>query len=640
MSGHEKVNILLVDDQPAKLLSYEVILSGLGENLIKASSGRQALEHLLKNEIAVVLVDVCMPDLDGFQLAAMIRDHPRFQSTSMIFISAIQVTDLDRLRGYEMGAVDYVPVPVVPEVLRAKVKVFAELFRKTRQLERLNSELERRVAERTAELEASTQRLTQSEHRRSLALASGNMGSWDWDRVKGDCLWDEGQHRIFGVDSKKFAVTPENVRALIHSDDWPQLEAVMQQVFERAEPCEAEFRVRRPDGEVRWCMGTAAATVDATGQVLRISGVTADITDRKQAEERQLLLASEVDHRAKNALALVQSVVRLTRANTIESYAQAVEGRIKALSRVHTVLSQSRWQGADLAGLVDEEMAPYRTSDPHRINCQGPKISLQPATAQTLALVLHELATNAVKYGALSSRAGRVSLTWDLNADGFQFRWVEADGPSVTPASLSGFGTRIIMASVERQLGGRVSFDWKPQGLDCTISIPQSDKLQPASGHRAAEKGSERGAHSADGKGASRSPITVMGSRIMVVEDEALVALAMSDTLADLGYDVYGPFSRVREAIAASREAAVHGAILDVNLNGEMVYPLADVLQQQGVPILFVTGYSAESIDPKFSNVPVLQKPLERQILERIFPSRTKDSDAADILGRTRAARV
>ena len=142
MPDHEKVNILLVDDQPAKLLSYEVILHDLGENLIKASSGREALEHLLKSEVAVVLVDVCMPDLDGFQLAAMIREHPRFQKTAMIFISAIHLTDMDRLRGYEMGAVDYVPVPVIPEVLRAKVKVFAELYRKTRQLERMNAELE------------------------------------------------------------------------------------------------------------------------------------------------------------------------------------------------------------------------------------------------------------------------------------------------------------------------------------------------------------------------------------------------------------------------------------------------------------------------------------------------------------------
>ena len=182
------------------------------ENLIKASSGQEALEHLLKIEVAVVLMDVCMPELDGFQLAAMIREHPRFQKTAMIFISAIHLTDMDRLRGYEMGAVDYVPVPVVPEVLRAKVKVFAELYRKTRQLERLNAELEERVSARTAELEASTARLLQSEQRRSLALAAGNMGSWDWDRDTGECLWDDGQYGIFGVNRKHFAVTAENVR--------------------------------------------------------------------------------------------------------------------------------------------------------------------------------------------------------------------------------------------------------------------------------------------------------------------------------------------------------------------------------------------------------------------------------------------
>ena len=146
MIGHDKVNILLVDDQPAKLMSYEVILRDLDENLLKATSGKEALEQLLKNEIAVILVDVCMPDLDGFQLAAMIREHPRFQKTAIIFISAILLSDVDFLRGYEMGAVDYVPVPVIPEVLRAKVKVFAELYRKTRQLERLNAELEERVA--------------------------------------------------------------------------------------------------------------------------------------------------------------------------------------------------------------------------------------------------------------------------------------------------------------------------------------------------------------------------------------------------------------------------------------------------------------------------------------------------------------
>ncbi len=155
----DPVNILLVDDQLAKLLSYEVILQGLGENLIKAKSGREALEHLLRTEIAVILVDVCMPDQDGFELVAMIREHPRYQKTAIIFVSAVMMAEPDRLRGYEAGAVDYVSVPVVPELLRAKVKVFAELYRKTRQLERFNAQLEQRVADRTAELQASSSQL-------------------------------------------------------------------------------------------------------------------------------------------------------------------------------------------------------------------------------------------------------------------------------------------------------------------------------------------------------------------------------------------------------------------------------------------------------------------------------------------------
>jgi signal transduction histidine kinase len=143
MNTSNKVNILMVDDQPAKLLSYEVILAELGENLIKAASGKEALEHLLKNDVAVVLMDVSMPELDGFELAEMIRQHPRFQKTAIIFISAVHLTDLDRLKGYQRGAVDYISVPVIPELLRAKVSVFAELHRKAGQLERLNDELRR-----------------------------------------------------------------------------------------------------------------------------------------------------------------------------------------------------------------------------------------------------------------------------------------------------------------------------------------------------------------------------------------------------------------------------------------------------------------------------------------------------------------
>ncbi len=166
-----------------------------------------------------------------------------------------------------MGAVDYVPVPVIPEVLRAKIRVFAELYRKTRQLERFNAELEDRVRARTAELEQSNARLLESEQRRSLAIAAGRMGSWDWDWVNGDWMWDEGQYRILGVDPKTFVVTPASVQALLHPDDIDELRKAMVQFNKGIKSYEAEFRIKRPDGEVRWCVGTAAASVDKGGRV-------------------------------------------------------------------------------------------------------------------------------------------------------------------------------------------------------------------------------------------------------------------------------------------------------------------------------------------------------------------------------------
>src|ERR1700733_12142713 len=181
MSNHDQANILMVDDQPGKLLSYEAILRDLDENLLKARSAREALELLLRHDIAVVLMDVSMPEIDGFELADMMHQHPRFQKTAIIFISAVHLTDVDRLKGYERGAVDYISVPVVPELLRAKVGVFAELHRKTRQLERLNVELERRVEERTEELRESEEQFrTLANSIPQLAWMADSSGSIFW----------------------------------------------------------------------------------------------------------------------------------------------------------------------------------------------------------------------------------------------------------------------------------------------------------------------------------------------------------------------------------------------------------------------------------------------------------------------------
>lgn len=598
MEQNDKVNILLVDDQPAKLLSYEVVLRDLDENLIKAQSATEALEVLLKNEVAVVLMDVCMPDLDGFELAAMIRDHPRFQRTAIIFISAIHLTDTDYLRGYEMGGVDYVPVPVVPELLRAKVRVFAELYRKTRQLEKLNHELERRVAERTAEVESSAERLRESERGRSIALAAGQMGSWEWDVATGECVCDAGQCRILGIDRPEEAPRIEDVRRFIDADDFQRIVTFMSQV----ETFQTEVRVRRMSGEVRTCVCAAAVTSDDNGAAARASFVMIDITDRKQAEERQLLLAREVDHRARNALAVVQAIVRLTRAKSQQAYMKAVEGRIHALSQAHTLLSETRWEGADVGRLVGEELAPYRSGESGRVQIDGPPVFLAPEKAQNLALALHELATNSAKYGALSAAQGTLTVTWRADGGMLTLHWQESDGPPVQVPVAQGFGTKIMHASINHQIGGDVSWDWRATGLHCTLRIPI-----------AAAGGTAAPAHK-EGNLVQLPSGTL--KRVLLAEDEAMIGMMMRDILLEYGLFVVGPCCTVSEAtVAAAGEFDC--AILDLNLGGDPIYPLATVLAERKVPFVFVTGYGRESIDDRFAHVPILQKPIMREGLEQ-----------------------
>jgi PAS domain S-box-containing protein len=608
---HEKVNVLLVDDQPAKLLANEEILRELGENLIKTSSAREALEFLLKNEAAVVLIDVCMPELDGFQLAAMIRDHPRFQRTAIIFISAVQVDDVDRLRGYEMGAVDYVPVPVVPAVLRAKVKVFAELYRKTRELERLNAELEWRVKERTAELETSNARALESEEQLRLATDAAEIGLWDVDNVTETLFWPPRVKAMFGI-SPDVPVSMADFYAGLHPDD---REATVGAYAAACDPqkralYDVEYRtVGKEDGVIRWVSAKGRGIFDDKGKCVRVVGTAMEITTRKEAEQRQDLLAREVDHRARNALAVVQSIVRLTRASTVDGYVMAVEGRIRALARAHALLSDSRWSGADLATLVAEELAPYRIGDPDKVQIGGPNVSLQPHTAQALALALHELATNAAKHGALSSLSGKIMVTWKTGPDSLVLHWNETGGPRIAPPPSRSFGLNVIRASIENQLSGKATFDWAPEGIHCTLSIPQQEPLSAGSGRKPGN-----GAANAAG-----GPSMAHCRRVLLVEDEALVAMMIQECLTEYGHSVVGPIGRAADALAAAKQGEFDAAILDINLSDGMAYPVAEILSERGVPFAFVTGYEADTVDERFSKVPVLQKPIERQMLQRLF---------------------
>ncbi len=607
----EKVNVLLVDDQPDKLLAYEVILGDLGENLVKTASARDALQFLLKNDVAVVLIDVCMPELDGFQLAAMIREHPRFRKTAIIFISAIHLTDVDRLRGYEMGAVDYVPVPVVPEVLRAKVRVFAELFRKTRELEQLNTRLERHVAERTAELQASNERLAESEQQLRLATDAAEIGLWDVDNVTDTLFWPPRVKAMFGI-SPDVPVSMADFYAGLHPDDKEAISAAFAAACDPQKRAlyDVEYRtVGREDGVIRWVAAKGRAVFDADDNCIRVIGTALDISRRKEAEERQVLLAREVDHRARNALAVIQSIIRLTRAKTVDDYVQAIEGRIKALARAHTLLSDSRWHGADLATLVTEELAPYRAGD--KITIGGPDISLQPATAQGLALALHEVATNAAKYGALSSPGGKITLDWQLQGDALTLNWTESGGPVIAEPSSRSFGLKVIVASIEQQLGGKAAFDWNPNGLRCVFSIPRSELTKSRAVHALCNGGEINGA--AIGLKREDKP------RVLLVEDEALVALMIQDTLTEFGFQVIGPLGTASEALSASRDSRLDAAVLDINLGDDMVYTVAEILSKRGVPFVFVTGYDADSVDSRFAGVPILQKPIERNMLQKIF---------------------
>jgi two-component sensor histidine kinase/ActR/RegA family two-component response regulator len=310
-----------------------------------------------------------------------------------------------------------------------------------------------------------------------------------------------------------------------------------------------------------------------------------------------------VDHRARNALAVVQAIVRLTRGTSPQAYVQAVEGRIHALAQAHTLLSEARWQGADVARLVGEELAPYRNNDSRRVHIEGPSVFLSPEKAQNVALALHELATNSVKYGALSSVTGRLKVKWESKRGAVTLSWQEFGGPPVRPPATQGFGTKIMNASIKHQIGGSVALNWHQSGLHCTLQIPND-----AGGaiQRTGDRKDENLVQLAAGT----------KKRVLLVEDEAIVGMMMRDILLEHGLFVIGPCCSLREAMSSAATAEFDCAILDLNLGGEAVYPVAAMLSERGIPFAFVTGYGRESIEDRYKSIPILQKPIVREGLE------------------------
>ncbi len=292
MSIHDQANILMVDDQPGKLLSYEAILKDLGENLLKARSAREALDLLLHHDIAVVLMDVSMPEIDGFELADMMHQHPRFQKTAIIFISAVHLTDLDRIKGYESGAVDYISVPVVPELLRAKVGVFTELHRKTRQLEQLNQELEQRVDERTEQISSLNRQLEQRVAELETimqVLPVGVAVSHDAEcrSVTGNAALSE----MLGVASGEDLSLSGNDRQFLPFEVYRQGKRLERDDLPLARSARTgkqlgsvELEIRRNNSEPIHLLASASPLFGEDGSVRGAVGAFFDVTSRKQLE--------------------------------------------------------------------------------------------------------------------------------------------------------------------------------------------------------------------------------------------------------------------------------------------------------------------------------------------------------------------
>jgi PAS domain S-box-containing protein len=327
---------------------------------------------------------------------------------------------------------------------------------------------------RTAALEASEERLR-------LATEAAGLGVWEADLVESSVRWSPELFAMFGLDpGSDGPMTRARSLALIHPDDRALVREAWGTAL-RGGVFSAEFRgLRQGAGEVeeRWILSRGRITEGRRGRML--IGVNLDITERRQAEDRLRLLAREVDHRAKNALAVVQAALRLTPREEAGRFAQAVEGRVAALARAQTLLAADRWTGAELRALIEGELAPFRGAG-QAVELDGPRVLLPPGVTQPLAMAVHELATNAVKHGALSVPEGRVSVTWRMEEGKLRLRWVERGGPPLDgPPERRGFGSRVLEGTVRGQLGGAVRTLWGRDGLVCEVDVALRAVAEPA----------------------------------------------------------------------------------------------------------------------------------------------------------------
>ena len=317
--------------------------------------------------------------------------------------------------------------------------------------------------------------LKESEARLQQALAGGQVVAFTWDLTRGQSQRSENVAQILGLEPQLATQgPPSDFLTHVHPEDRHYFVAQIKGLCPERRSYSSSFRFIRPDGREIWLEETGTAEFDATGRHLRIKGLTRDITERKRSEERQRMLVRELDHRVKNVLASVATIAQRTRegSTSIDEFLQTFDGRIQALANAHALLSRSHWEGVSLAKLACGELAPCVGEG--TASLEGPEVLLTAEATQAIAIVLHELVTNASKYGALSTPLGRITVRWDWRGakEGLSLEWTETNGPAVAVPSHTGYGIRAIQKLIPHELGGTVDLTFDASGLRCRIVLP------------------------------------------------------------------------------------------------------------------------------------------------------------------------
>jgi PAS domain S-box-containing protein len=441
---------VLVADDNADMRQYiRRLLSGSCE-VLTVPDGHAALREIREHRPDLLLTDVMMPGLDGFELLREIRADASIRDTPVILLSA-RAGEESRIEGLSAGADDYLVKPFSARELVARVKATLQLAKERSKTIAAIRESEQRLRWLGAIVESSDD-----------AIVSKNL-----DGII--TSWNSGAARIFGYTAEEAIGQP--ITIVIPEDRLSEERDILTRVRQGQRIEHFETVRRRKHGSLITVSLTISPVKDAEGRIVGASKIARDITEQKRSQELITTLAREAEHRSKNLLANVQATVNLSRADTPEGLKQAIEGRIRALANVHSMFVASRWIGADLSTIAMQELAPFSEKGAIRVRVGGPPVFLEPNLAQAIAVILHELATNAVKYGALSAANGKIDLNWSHEAGRYlKLRWTETGGPEVQAPTRRGFGGRIIEQMIA-QLKGKTCLDWRKEGLVCQITL-------------------------------------------------------------------------------------------------------------------------------------------------------------------------